>query len=177
VDADAMTTAIGLAAYFIDHAQRAFDLMLGRRALLEPAPAVLRWIKRKKLTVFSVRDAWRGLQGQTWATSTEDVRDAIEDLEERGWVRLVPPRNRPEAPAESPLRDTPVAASGAPHMTWYADPSRAGAPRAPRAPRLARRRARALGQLIHSNSPDIGIAEHVGLDITGVATPRRRLDE
>ena len=91
VDADAMRAAVGLAPYLIDHAQRAFDLMLGRRAPLEPARAVLRWIKRKKLATFTIRDAWQGLRGQTWATSTDDVRDAIEDLEDRGWVRLVPP--------------------------------------------------------------------------------------
>jgi hypothetical protein len=91
VDADVMRAAVGLAPYLIDHAQQAFDLMLGRRAPLEPARAVLRWIKRKKLTTFTVRDAWQGLRGQTWATSTGDVRDAIEDLEDRGWVRLTPP--------------------------------------------------------------------------------------
>jgi replicative DNA helicase len=100
VDGDMMREAVSLADYFVDHARRAFDLMLGRRSPSEPARAALQWIRRKRLAELSIRDAWRGLHGQAWAESTDDVRDAIDDLEHRGWVRRLEPDGGPGRPTE-----------------------------------------------------------------------------
>lgn len=83
-----MREAIALAPYFVSHALAAFDLMSGRRSPLEPARAVLAWIRRKGLTEFTVRQAWRDLSGQAWATATEEVREALADLEDLGWLCL-----------------------------------------------------------------------------------------
>lgn len=83
-----MREAIDLAPYFTNHAVAAFDLMSGRRSPLEPARAILAWTRRKGLTEFSVRQAWRDLSGQAWATATEDVREALADLEDLGWICL-----------------------------------------------------------------------------------------
>ncbi|WNV89021.1 YfjI family protein [Umezawaea sp. Da 62-37] len=83
-----MRDAIDLAPYFVSHAVAAFDLMSGRRSPLEPARAVLTWLRRKGLTEFTVRQAWRDLSGQVWATATEDVREALADLDDLGWIAL-----------------------------------------------------------------------------------------
>lgn len=88
-----MRQALDLAPYFIGHALDAFELMSGRRSPLEPARAVLAWIQRKKLTTFSVRQARRELAGQTWVAEADDIREALADLVDLGWVR---PRPEPE---------------------------------------------------------------------------------
>lgn len=97
-----MCEAIALSEYLISHAEAAFDLMSGRRSPLEPARALLRWIEKKNLTAFTVRQAWRDLSGQVWAEDTDAVRTAIADLEDLGWVRLAkPPETRgPGRPSE-----------------------------------------------------------------------------
>ncbi|PKW13660.1 YfjI family protein [Saccharopolyspora spinosa] len=85
-----MRQAVDLAPYFIGHALDAFELMSGQRSPWEPARAVLHWIQRKKIPSFTVRQAWRELGGQAWVTETNDVREAVADLDELGWVRLQP---------------------------------------------------------------------------------------
>lgn len=102
VDAMIMGESIELAEYFISHARAAFDLMTGRRSPLEPARAVLRWIARKNLSTFNVRQAKRDLNGQEWVTDTDDIREALTDLEDLGWVRAAPTpeRPRPGRPSE-----------------------------------------------------------------------------
>ncbi|WP_200213378.1 YfjI family protein [Micromonospora coerulea] len=97
-----MQEAATLAPYLISHALAAFDLMSGRRSPLEPARAVLRWIGKKRLSTFSVRQAWRDLSGQTWATDTDAIRDAIVDLVDLGWLRLAdsPEPRGPGRPSE-----------------------------------------------------------------------------
>ena len=82
-----MREAVEIAPYLIGHASAAFELLSGRRSPLQPARAVLRWITRKGYQEFAVRQAWRDLAGQAWCTDTDQVREAIDDLEELGWVR------------------------------------------------------------------------------------------
>ncbi|MEV5691132.1 YfjI family protein [Micromonospora globbae] len=98
----AMREAVSLAPYLISHAVAAFELMSGRRSPLEPARAVLRWIGRKRLTSFTVRQAWRDLSGQTWATDTDAIREALADLVDLGWLRLAaqPEQRGPGRPSE-----------------------------------------------------------------------------
>lgn len=98
-----MRQALELAPYFVGHALDAFELMSGRGSPWEPARAVLAWIHRKQLAAFTVRQAWRELSGQTWVTETDDVREALADLEDLGWVRAraqpqEPRRGRPTEP-------------------------------------------------------------------------------
>ncbi|MEU8297644.1 YfjI family protein [Micromonospora sp. NPDC048909] len=102
VDEPIMGEVIELADYFIAHARVAFDLMTGRRSPLEPARAVLWWITKKKLSTFTVRQAWRELSGQEWAVNTDAIREAIADLDDLGWVRpaATPERRGPGRPSE-----------------------------------------------------------------------------
>lgn len=90
VDEQVMSQAVELAPYLTGHALAAFDLMGGKRSPWEPARAVLRWLARKKLSSFTIRTAWRELSGQSWATDTDAVREAVADLEDLGWVRPAP---------------------------------------------------------------------------------------
>lgn len=96
VDEPAMTDALDLAPYLIDQAHAAFDLINGRHARTSHPRAVLNWIRRKKLTDFTVRQARRDLAGQDWAKNVEAVRDAIADLEDLGWIRAPTPDPNPD---------------------------------------------------------------------------------
>ncbi|WP_338072643.1 YfjI family protein [Halopolyspora algeriensis] len=113
VDEVAMCEALELAPYLVGHASAAFDSMTGRRSPLEPARAVLRWIQQKRLDKFTVRTAWRELSGQAWVGGTDDIREAIADLEEHGWVQPEPQPDKPKRgrPSE-PYLVNPAAHSG-----------------------------------------------------------------
>lgn len=88
ISAEMMNEALGLADYFIDHAQHAFGLMAGRYGTIQRPHIVMAWLRRKKPEEFSVRDARRALGGQEWAQDVEAIRDVLAELEELGWIRL-----------------------------------------------------------------------------------------
>lgn len=98
----AMREAVSLAPYLTDQALAAFDTINGRHARSARPRAVLGWLRRSRLTSFTVRDAQRALNGQKWVQDVEAVRDVLGDLADLGWIRLatgaapVPPqRGRP----------------------------------------------------------------------------------
>lgn len=94
IDHDAMAGALDLAPYLTDHAAATFDLINGKHARVNRPRSVLNWIRRKKLTEFTIRQARRELAGQEWARDVQAVRDAVADLEDLGWIRVrVPPAN------------------------------------------------------------------------------------
>lgn len=102
VDATAMVDALDLAPYFMSHAREAFDVMSTRQNPLTPARAVLRWIKRNKHEQFTLREAHRALAGQAWCDSADDVREALDDLEDLGWVQPKPQPERAGKPGRRP---------------------------------------------------------------------------
>jgi len=90
IDATWVRQAINLAPYFISQASAAFRLMAGNTSRTARPRIVLTWIRRKHLTEFTVRDVRRGLGGQEWAKDVEEIRAALDELEDLGWVQMLP---------------------------------------------------------------------------------------
>ncbi len=88
-----MEDAIAMAPYFIAHGRAVFDLM-GRdsEGRLKPARDLLAWLRVRKdpAAPFAARDAWQALKGRRWAESMEVMTEALDDLEEYGWIALQP---------------------------------------------------------------------------------------
>jgi hypothetical protein len=104
VTAERLTDTLALAPYFITHARLCLDLMgANREAKLMPARDVLEWLRRrpeaKRQEPFSVRDAQRGVDGNSWGLdgiTAESVAEAIGVLVDRGWAVPLPIPPRPE---------------------------------------------------------------------------------
>ncbi|WP_159049224.1 DUF3987 domain-containing protein [Streptomyces canus] len=104
VQASELRAALAMAPYFITHARLCLDLMgANRDAKLMPARDVLEWLRRRKedkrREPFTVRDAQRGVDGNSWGpegVTSETVHDAIHVLVDKGWVVPLPAPERPE---------------------------------------------------------------------------------
>ncbi|MFE2300817.1 DUF3987 domain-containing protein [Streptomyces sp. NPDC059445] len=104
VQAAQLRAALAMAPYFVTHARLCLDLMgANRDAKLMPARDVLDWLRRRKddkrREPFTVRDAQRGVDGNSWGpegVTSETVQDAIHVLADKGWVVLLPAPERPE---------------------------------------------------------------------------------
>ncbi len=79
-----MAAAIAIGRYLVPHARAAFELM-GADAELEGAKKILRWIKQKRLTEFSARDAHRAMQRRI--KKAEDVAACLKKLEAHNIIR------------------------------------------------------------------------------------------
>ncbi|WP_436785779.1 DUF3987 domain-containing protein [Yinghuangia sp. YIM S10712] len=95
-----MVDVLGLAPYFIRHAQAAFDLMSADHdGRLKPLRDIVAWLRSRPEKVrakdFSARDAWQALKGRRWATDMEAMTDALNDLEDYGWIAQRPAPERP----------------------------------------------------------------------------------
>ncbi|MEU9516614.1 DUF3987 domain-containing protein [Micromonospora sp. NPDC048169] len=87
ITGEAMAAAIDLEPYLVDHAKTAFDTIGGRRSRNSRPAKLLAWIRRNRVERFTLREAQRGVQGQAWVDSADDVREVVLDLEDFGWVR------------------------------------------------------------------------------------------
>lgn len=104
VQAEQLRAALAMAPYFVTHARLCLDLMgANRDAKLMPARDVLEWLRRRKddkrREPFTVRDAQRGVDGNSWGpegVTSETVHDAIHVLVDKGWVAALPAPERPE---------------------------------------------------------------------------------
>jgi replicative DNA helicase len=110
VDDTAMQAALDLAEYLTGQAQAAFDAISGRHARSAQPLAVLAWIRRKRLTSFTVRQARRDLGGQEWARDVDTVRDVLDELADLHWIRLTPSPDRagPGRPASERYEVNPA---------------------------------------------------------------------
>ncbi len=101
-----MDDVIALVPYMIAHAKRVSDLMSNeKQSKLGPARAVLDWLRRTRpLGEFKAADVEKGVRGQKWCTSMEDVDAALAVLERSGWVRLIDPPPRPAGARGRPPR-------------------------------------------------------------------------
>jgi hypothetical protein len=103
ISGETMAAAVRIGEYFTAHAEAAFDHM-GADPEMERARLVLDWITRKKLSRFTVRDAFREAPRSAFRRAA-DVLPALELLEGYGWIAAEPPppRNprggRPPSPA------------------------------------------------------------------------------
>ncbi|MEV8307860.1 DUF3987 domain-containing protein [Streptomyces flavidovirens] len=89
-----MTDVITMAPYFIAHARAVFDLMgKNREGAMKPARDVLAWLKGRKDpgADFSAREVWQALKGREWAEDMDAMNDVLLQLEEYGWLGLIPP--------------------------------------------------------------------------------------
>jgi len=90
--------AIGMSPYFIRHAKAVFDLM-GRDAegKRKPLRDIVAWLaaRRKPCAPFSQNEVWQALKGRTWAESADDVKNALNELEDDGWISLLPSEDEP----------------------------------------------------------------------------------
>jgi len=90
--------AIAMAPYFICHAKAAFDLMgadaEGKR---KPLRDVVAWLRSRKQPCrpFSQQETWQALKGRKWAETADDVKDALRELEDDGWISAIPPEDEP----------------------------------------------------------------------------------
>ncbi|MGW3416489.1 DUF3987 domain-containing protein [Streptomyces phaeochromogenes] len=99
-----LQAALAMAPYFVTHARLCLDLMgANRDAKLMPARDVLEWLRRRKddkrQEPFTVRDAQRGVDGNSWGpdgVTSETVHDAIQVLVDKGWAVPLPAPERPE---------------------------------------------------------------------------------
>ncbi|MER6252901.1 DUF3987 domain-containing protein [Streptomyces sp. NPDC001584] len=87
-----MVDVIALVPYMVGHAKLVADLMSAeRQSTLGPARAVLAWLRKTHPEKpVSAAEVHRGVHGQKWCTSTEDVDQALALLERFGWLRLAP---------------------------------------------------------------------------------------
>jgi len=83
VTPETMEAALNIASVISRHSLAAMDVM-GADDAVAAAQAVLRWIERRQLDSFSIRDAFNGLKGTF--SRVEYLRRAIATLEERGYV-------------------------------------------------------------------------------------------
>lgn len=89
-----ITDVIAMAPYFIAHARAVFDLMgKNREGAVKPLRDVVAWLKGRNNPgdSFSARDAWQALKGREWATEMDVMNDVLLQLEEYGWLALIPP--------------------------------------------------------------------------------------
>jgi hypothetical protein len=89
-----ITDVLAMAPYFIAHARAVFDLMgKNREGAVKPLRDVVAWLKGRSNPgdSFSARDAWQALKGREWATEMDVMNDVLLQLEEYGWLALVPP--------------------------------------------------------------------------------------
>lgn len=86
-------SAIAMAPYFIRHAKAAFDLMgpdaEGKR---KPMRDIVEWLRGRPTPCkpFSERDVWQALKGRSWAETADQVKDALHELEDDGWIQPLP---------------------------------------------------------------------------------------
>ncbi len=87
-----------MAPYFIRHAKSTFDLMgkdaEGKR---RPLREIVAWLGSRKTPCapFSQNEAWQALKGRTWAESAEDMKAALNELEDDGWIASLPTEDEP----------------------------------------------------------------------------------
>ncbi|MER0476976.1 YfjI family protein [Streptomyces sp. Edi2] len=103
--------AIALVPYLVAHAKSVYDLMGpdgdGR---LKPARDLLDWARSRPAPgqadvkkyqsardePFRAREAWQALKGRRWAETMDDMNQAIQTLEDLGWLAYLPDPQRPE---------------------------------------------------------------------------------
>ncbi|WP_327429468.1 DUF3987 domain-containing protein [Streptomyces sp. NBC_01236] len=94
ITTERMNDVLGMAPYLIAHARAVFDLMgRNREGRLKPLRDIRAWLEGRKdpAADFSARDAWQALKGREWAEDMDTMNDALLELEEHGWIALIPP--------------------------------------------------------------------------------------
>lgn len=105
ITADTMTAALEIMAVITRHSLAALDMM-GADPTIAAARLVWDWIERGRLDRFTVREAFNALRGTFPRVAM--LRDALEALEERGYLEVIePPRDGPGRPPSPMVRVRP----------------------------------------------------------------------
>lgn len=110
VTAETMAAALEIMATISRHSLAALDIM-GADPTIAAARFVWDWIDRSRVSCFTARDAFNALRGTFPRVQT--LRDALDALEERGYVEIIdPPRDGPGRPPSPIVRVRPNIAKG-----------------------------------------------------------------
>ena len=102
ITAETMNDALEIMAVITRHSLAAMDMM-GADPTIAAARHVWDWIERGRLPRFTVREAFNALRGTF--PRVQRVREALEALEERGYVEIMePPREGPGRPPSPTVR-------------------------------------------------------------------------
>ncbi|MER7174588.1 DUF3987 domain-containing protein [Streptomyces mesophilus] len=107
ISRDTMADVLAMAPYFIAHAKAVFDLMgANSDGRLTPLRDLVTWLRNrsKPSHEFSARDAWQALKGRRWASDMDDMTDALNELEDYGWISLI---QIPEIPGKRGRKPSP----------------------------------------------------------------------
>jgi hypothetical protein len=105
ITAETMTAALEIMAVITRHSLAALDMM-GADPTIAAARLVWDWIERGRQTRFTVREAFNALRGTFPRVAM--LRDALEALEERGYLEVIePPRDGPGRPPSPVVRVRP----------------------------------------------------------------------
>ncbi len=111
ITVETMTAALEIMAVITRHSLAALDMM-GADPTIAAARLVWDWIERGRLARFTVREAFNALRGTFPRVAM--LRDALEALEERGYLEAIePPRDGPGRPPSPMVRIRPEIA-----RTW-----------------------------------------------------------
>lgn len=102
VSPQAMQQAMYMGALLTEHAKAAYALM-GTDETIEGARRVLDWIRRQAVEKFSVRDCFQALKQQTQFSHVEAVKTALQELEERCFIRALPHESKGPGRTPSPV--------------------------------------------------------------------------
>ncbi|PLY12832.1 MAG: hypothetical protein C0631_15905 [Sedimenticola sp.] len=105
ITAETMTAALEIMAVISRHSLAALDMM-GADPTIAAARLVWDWIERGRLERFTVREAFNALRGTFPRVAM--LREALEALEERGYLEVIePPRDGPGRPPSPLVRARP----------------------------------------------------------------------
>ncbi len=105
ITAETMNAALEIMAVITRHSLAALDMM-GADPTIAAARDVWDWVERGRLPRFTVREAFYALRGTF--PRVRHVRDALEALEERGYVEVIEsPRDGPGRPPSPTVRVRP----------------------------------------------------------------------
>jgi hypothetical protein len=105
ITAETMTAALEIMAVISRHSLAALDMM-GADPTIAAARLVWDWIERGRLDRFTVREAFNALRGTFPRVAM--LREALEALEERGYLEVIePPRDGPGRPPSPMVRVRP----------------------------------------------------------------------
>ena len=114
VQADHVRRAIRMGDFFTPHARAVLGLM-GAHPAIEKARRILEWIQRTRFPSFTVRQIHAALK--TTFKRVKEIRDPLNVLEERGYIREIPakPRSGPGRPASPRFEVHPDLLAQKPH--------------------------------------------------------------
>ncbi len=110
IEADIMGKALRLASVLAEHAKVAYDRM-GCNQTMELAKDILEWIesdgakfeRKAGVRFFRSNEAWKRFKGRAGVENSEVIKEALEVLVERGFIKVIPEihkkKGRPPSPA------------------------------------------------------------------------------